>query len=413
MIILANDTITFESASADAALADCAVHYAQQWLPRILAENPSVILKQLLSTNYAWFSAEQRRTVTRAVSRLTPDGMEAEFTRQVSERINAHKARVSISFQRTLRLPADGKTYPLPPGLGRFPLRPVDLFARRLPASWSERGGLLMPMYQAEALWLNFEANYPWALKVSTGLTNALTGSSWHPGLQRHPQDYLVLPEQPWLDGFCSQKGVVSQFVAAPLGKGYTAEEQLQHTAHGGLQLEASPLKAQVYFTKHLQEMLPKSCATIITRFICRTLNSYPRFSLGDLEYPGMGLGSGGKMKQEIYEDPWEPADWDLSTSSRVWINICDVINWFKLTGELPPNPPFTVKAYTRHRLPWFDYYRDDLTAIEGSPELARLKSVFTLASEKQDDSIPEDEAVSPKPMTPEARKMIARIFGA
>jgi hypothetical protein len=31
--------------------------------------------------------------------------------------------RLGISFHRTLRVPDDGRTYPLPPGLGRFPVR--------------------------------------------------------------------------------------------------------------------------------------------------------------------------------------------------------------------------------------------------------------------------------------------------
>jgi hypothetical protein len=33
------------------------------------------------------------------------------------------EARFSIDFQRTLRIPDTDKTYPLPPGLGSFPLR--------------------------------------------------------------------------------------------------------------------------------------------------------------------------------------------------------------------------------------------------------------------------------------------------
>ena len=32
----------------------------------------------------------------------------------------------SLVFQRTLRIPDDGRDYPLPPGLGRFPLRHID-----------------------------------------------------------------------------------------------------------------------------------------------------------------------------------------------------------------------------------------------------------------------------------------------
>ena len=59
------------------------------------------------------------------------------------------EARLHISFQRTLRIPDDDKTYPLPPGLGSFPLRHVDDFASGLPDKWLSRGGVLLPMYQS------------------------------------------------------------------------------------------------------------------------------------------------------------------------------------------------------------------------------------------------------------------------
>jgi hypothetical protein len=50
-------------------------------------------------------------------------------------------AKCEISFQRTLRIPDDDKTWPLPPGLGRFPIVHVDDFAATLPPAWNERGG--------------------------------------------------------------------------------------------------------------------------------------------------------------------------------------------------------------------------------------------------------------------------------
>ena len=49
-------------------------------------------------------------------------------------------ATFNIGFQRTLRIPDDGSTYPLPAGLGRFPLRHVDDFGDRLPAQCARRG---------------------------------------------------------------------------------------------------------------------------------------------------------------------------------------------------------------------------------------------------------------------------------
>src|SRR5215468_7831623 len=96
-------------------------------------------------------------------------------------------ARLSINFQRTLRIPDDDKTYPLPPGLGAFPLRHVDDFAEKIPEGWQEHGGVMLPMYQAEAMWLHFTAtwdserntSYPFAIKVATGKIDAVTGKSW------------------------------------------------------------------------------------------------------------------------------------------------------------------------------------------------------------------------------------------
>jgi hypothetical protein len=68
---------------------------------------------------------------------------------------------------------------------------------------------VLIPMYQSEALWINFSTDYPFAVKVAAGKINALTGELWRTDLQADPQNYLVLPEQPWLDGFAVRKGVI------------------------------------------------------------------------------------------------------------------------------------------------------------------------------------------------------------
>jgi hypothetical protein len=59
-------------------------------------------------------------------------------------------AKLKIDFQRTLRIPDDDKDYPLPPGLGRFPLRHVDDYSKTVPAKWIEHGGVMLPMYQSE-----------------------------------------------------------------------------------------------------------------------------------------------------------------------------------------------------------------------------------------------------------------------
>ena len=56
-----------------------------------------------------------------------------------------------------------------------------------------------MPMYQCEAMWLNFTGSYPTALKVATGKVCAVSGESWSNRLGKNPQNYLALPAQPTL----------------------------------------------------------------------------------------------------------------------------------------------------------------------------------------------------------------------
>ena len=67
----------------------------------------------------------------------------------------------------------------------------------------------------------------PVAVKVAAGKVCAVSGEPWSDHLDAHPQNYVVIPDQPWLDGYCVEKGIIRQFVAMPLGEGYTAEEQL------------------------------------------------------------------------------------------------------------------------------------------------------------------------------------------
>jgi hypothetical protein len=159
-------------------------------------------------------------------------------------RIDQHRARIgehfSLSFQRTVRIPDDGRVYPLPPGLGAFPIQRVEDYRERVPTSWRESGGVFIPIYQREALWLGF-GGVTWkpnAVKVGVGQINAVSGGRWDEWLHDAPQDYLVCPDQPWLDGINAGDGFIRQFVAMPLGLGYTVEAQISGAeAFGGVQL--------------------------------------------------------------------------------------------------------------------------------------------------------------------------------
>ena len=291
------------------------------------------------------------------------------------------KARCLIDFQRTLRIPDDDKVHPLPPGLGRFPLRHLDDYAARVPEAWRQRGGVVLPMHQAEAMWMNFGSGfgYPFAVKVATGKVCALTGDAWVNHLNRDPQDYVVVPEQPWLDGYCVEKGVIRQFVAMPLSEGYTAEEQLTGAAtHGGLQIVAYPMKRERY-------------ESLVRERPVERLDLSVQSVVADC----MGLAPGGRMKQEIYDDLYGLDAWDLRHASRCFVTIVNSAQWMAVTGERPPASAPTAKTYTEVGLPWFDYYGGDAAVVAGAEKFKMIASVAQIAEEKGKSPMPDNEAIN------------------
>lgn len=289
-------------------------------------------------------------------------------------------AVLGIAFMQTLRLPDDGETYPLPPGLRHFPLRSVDAIrSGRLPPRWRERGGVVMPMWQAEAMWLCFISDYPFAVKVAAGKVNAVNGRPWSEPLDYADQDFMEIPTQPWLDGFCVEKGVIRQFVGMPLGRGYSVEEQVTGKAEqGGLQFLVRPAKPAVW------ERLKAE----------RAARRAERYDLCEEATVDFGLGAGGRMRQHIYAATHGADDWDTPRSS-CFVSIVNALSWRHLTGEAPPHPMPTARDYTEAGLPWFDYY-SDAPAIEGAAALAAVKTVQEVGEAIGETPLPENELFDP-----------------
>ncbi len=286
-----------------------------------------------------------------------------------------------IGFQRTLRIPDDNRDHPLPPGLGRFPLRHVDDHLDRVPEAWRRRGGVFLPMYQAEAMWLQFHAEYPTAIKVAAGKIDALTGEGWTSELSERPQNYLTVPDQPWLDGFCVGKGLIRQFVAMPLGDGYTAEEQLTGEAqHGGLQIVAYPMLASRYEAWKAE----RSAACYRMAAVCESAPA------------DMGLAPGGLMRQEIHQDEYGFEAWDRSARSRCFVHVLNSVQFLQVTGVEPPAKPPTAREYTEAGLPWFEYYGGDRTALDGAKKLAGLDSVAARKLKQGEGVLADNDPVSP-----------------
>lgn len=108
-------------------------------------------------------------------------------------------------------------------------------------------------------MWISLSSQKPFAIKIYVGGINAVSGE---PAVEteltikrrvtllnnsKPVQDYVVTPDQHWLDGIASEDGNVRQFVAVPTGSGYSVEAQITGHDHiAGLQFEVTPVHKPV-----------------------------------------------------------------------------------------------------------------------------------------------------------------------
>lgn len=336
---------------------------------------------------------------------------------------------VQIQFQRTLRIPDDGRSHPLPPGFGPFPVRRVDDYLDRVPEEWRERGGVFLPMYQREAMWLLFRGQHwkPRAIKIGVGKVCAITGERWSEGLHDRsdpagrrfasfgssgrsrgsrsaPQDYIVTPPQPWLDGICTGEGMIRQFIAMPLGMGYTVEGQVTgEERFGGIQIKVFEPRAG-RFPDQAPPMAPPRAAAMGGGAPPAPCSASSGAAPGGApsrrrKAGSMGLGAGGRMKQKIYRDPHGLKTWDGNNTSRVFVHIVNSELFREITGSAPPPSPVTAREYAASGLPWYDLYDESAKAVSATETLAAVKSVKELDEEISAVPLQDDDPVCPGPV--------------
>lgn len=283
--------------------------------------------------------------------------------------------RFSIEFQRTLRIPDDGKISPLPPGLGNFPVHRAADYLCKVPDNWQESNSFFIPMYQREALWLCFNGARwkPNAVKIGVGKINAISGAAWDEELHDNPQDYVVCPDQPWLDGINVGEGFIRQFVAVPLGLGDTIEAQVTGVEEfGGIQILVYEPKLGKF---------PDQPPPMSDNYDDIILESVPMTQAVDSE---MGLGAGGKMKQKIYPDEYGIETWDLENYGSIFVCIVNSEKYQEITGLEPPPTPISAQTYTEYGLPWFSLYDEEKGDIPASARLAEVKTIQEREAERE-----------------------------
>jgi hypothetical protein len=343
---------------------------------------------------------------------------------------------LSLNFQRTCRVPS-GEINSLPAGLGAFPMFKVSDFKSGCPKHWKE-DSWFFPMYRQEAMWVNFNrlSRNPRAVIVAAGNVNAVSGKPFDLSKDlfgkkngrkegelkielEKKQNYLVVPPQPWIDGWKAEDGKIYQFVAAELGSGETVEGQITgEETVGGIQLI-------VFGPKPGQNLIPKtrpheyisggswSYSTLGGSFdgnmimaCCASVPSSKsvvrRGSDRGLErlassVRDMGLGKGGEIEQKIYPDPYGLKVWNDVPAGSVRIHLVSSEDFKQITGYNAPETPVTYAKYQELGLPWFDLYDSKYKDTKGNSVFDKLKEVGEGKAKqengkKQQDSKKEDK---------------------
>lgn len=272
-----------------------------------------------------------------------------------------------VCFKRTLRIPDDGKVHKAPPNFGVFPVYRIKDYEQSVSGTRYKSDDAFITMYQREALYIRFDNETwwrPYAVKVSIGGINAISGEPHTTRLRRDPQDYLVCPPQLWLDGINSGDGNVRQFLAMPLGLGYTVEGSLTGVEKtGGLQLTVFAPKAGAFPDAPPQ----KEETTRPTAFARQQ-------GVGANE---MGLGAGSMLKQKILPDPYGFEVWDETNSGEINVHILNSAQFQSITEKEAPPTPVDEETYREHEFPWFPLYGEVLQGdVSPSELLTKAKTV-------------------------------------
>jgi hypothetical protein len=247
-------------------------------------------------------------------------------------------------------------------------------------------------MYQREALWILFHDPYemPHAVKIGVGKINAISGKEWSDQLGKDGQDYLVAPAQPWLDGIKSGEGYIRQFVAMPLGMGYTVEGQITGKEEfGGIQILVVPPEKAKWFPRK-RERIRFAQPMEGNSLFCESMNMVQTLVCNDSGE--MGLGAGGRMEQQVYVDEYGLDMWDKQNSGRVFVHIVNSMMYRQITGEEAPPTPITAHTYAENGLPWFLLYNETKQDLPAGDPLKTVKSIKEMDAGKgfkpqQDDS--------------------------
>lgn len=290
---------------------------------------------------------------------------------------------LEVRFHRMLRV-EDGDTInPLPSPIGCFPLHLVDDHAARLPDAISKRGGIMFPVQPFEAMQISITVmgDLPFAVKIGAGKINVISGNAWSDDGTPAQSDIVFVRNQVLLDGFYVDRGLVRQFVAAPLGQGLTVEEQLTgEYEFAGLQLAAYPLRAEI--VKLLKEERERAIAAARAAYVdgVREMRALPS------QEERAGIMPGGYLAQDFQQSRFKPTSWDVDGRVRCFVQPILSSEWQRLTEMVPPLIDIYARPEVIRHHPKLANYRNLHVASEAWPILSKLRSIAWFKKNKRID---------------------------
>lgn len=134
-------------------------------------------------------------------------------------------------------------------------------------------------------MWIRFKSSNQFAIKIYVGGVNAVSGEPLIENAAtifrrqklkaegKSIQDYVVTPQQLWLDGIAMTAGVVRQFVAMPLDSGYSVEAQVTgQDLVGGLQFVVTPKDHTYLDVKEIEIFIKTLTGKTVTLVVPETM---------------------------------------------------------------------------------------------------------------------------------------------
>ncbi|KIM86505.1 hypothetical protein PILCRDRAFT_328093 [Piloderma croceum F 1598] len=94
-----------------------------------------------------------------------------------------------------------------------------------------------------------------------------------------------------------------------------------------------------------------------------------------------LGLATGGKIAQRIYQDPVSARMYDRENGHRFHVHILSPEDWELVTGFLPPISPITENTYKANKIPWYSVFDDHIPSLDKASEVLQgVKSSPTVS---------------------------------